>query len=185
MGGKMSKEYHRQYYLENKSEQLAKQKQKRDNWTPEQKAAAREYQKQYREKNRERLLKYDAERNAERYAALSAEEKAKDLARQRMARATNKEHFKEKNARYRQYRRVRLAARRALLLNATPAWADSGDTQRVYELADYMQRIDGVVRHVDHIIPLCGKNVCGLHVANNLRVATAEENRRKGNRHEV
>ena len=36
--------------------------------------------------------------------------------------------------------------------------------------------------HVDHIIPLKGKNVCGLHVENNLRIIDGLSNMKKGNK---
>lgn len=65
------------------------------------------------------------------------------------------------------------ANRRARKLHATPSWANLDIIKRIYENAEGM--------HVDHIIPLQGELVCGLHVENNLQYLTAEENLRKSN----
>jgi hypothetical protein len=82
----------------------------------------------------------------------------------------------------RQYRRENLnlyrfhcAKRWTAKLHATPKWANLEDIKLKYEFCPY-----GLV--VDHIVPLQGKRVCGLHVPWNLQYLTKEDNARKYNK---
>ena len=59
------------------------------------------------------------------------------------------------------------------------------ELREVYRKAAEMTAKSGVVYHVDHIVPLKGKEVCGLHVPWNLQVITGEENMSKNNSFEV
>jgi len=65
--------------------------------------------------------------------------------------------------------------RRAAKLRAIVAWSDLTAITKFY--ADCPQDMT-----VDHIIPLQGKEVCGLHVLENLQYLTLSENSRKNNR---
>lgn len=70
------------------------------------------------------------------------------------------------------------AESKAAKIQAAPSWL-TGD-QRAEMLRIYENRPEGC--HVDHIVPLRGKDVCGLHVPWNLAYLTAEDNIKKGNR---
>lgn len=74
------------------------------------------------------------------------------------------------------------AKRKASKLQATPAWANDFFIKEAYHLAKVRERVLGGKWHVDHIVPLRSKIVCGLHVENNLQVIPAVINMRKGNR---
>ena len=69
--------------------------------------------------------------------------------------------------------------------NATPKWLNESQIIAIkckYQVAA-MLNIHGVERwHVDHIVPIRGKDVCGLHVPWNLQVMPAKDNLAKGNR---
>jgi hypothetical protein len=82
-------------------------------------------------------------------------------------------------------RRARGAKRRAAERQRTPKWADLVAIRTVYERARRREVETNIPHHVDHIIPLQGEFVSGLHVANNLQVLPGTENIRKRNRFEV
>lgn len=66
----------------------------------------------------------------------------------------------------------------------TPPWLTSDDLwmiEQAYDIAALRTKMLGIEHHVDHIIPLQGKSVSGLHVPWNLQVITARENRMKSN----
>ncbi len=71
---------------------------------------------------------------------------------------------------FRVYAKIRDAEKRARM----PAWADTKAIREFYKNCP-----EGY--EVDHIIPLRGETVCGLHVLSNLQYLPMEENRRKGN----
>ncbi len=66
---------------------------------------------------------------------------------------------------------------------ATPAWADHEAIRTFYLIADELTQRTGIKHSVDHVIPLKGKTVCGLHVQTNLAVLPLLENIKKGNRY--
>jgi hypothetical protein len=70
---------------------------------------------------------------------------------------------------------MRQAVHRARIKEQTPKWADVEAIKKIY-----LERPEG--HHVDHIIPLNGKNVSGLHVSWNLQYLPAKKNMEKSNK---
>ncbi len=64
----------------------------------------------------------------------------------------------------------------------TPSWANKKKIARVYEICRIISDDTGIPHEVDHIIPLQGKNISGLHVHENLQILLKSENRAKSNK---
>ena len=76
------------------------------------------------------------------------------------------------------------AKRRSARLQRTPSWLTPIDFERIeneYKLAAILTNLWGESWHVDHIIPLQGKMVSGLHVPSNLQVLRGKDNVKKAN----
>ncbi len=74
---------------------------------------------------------------------------------------------------------------KAAKLNATPKWLTQlhfDQIQIFYDSATALTKELGIPFEVDHIVPLRGEFVSGLHVPWNLQVLTKPENQSKGNR---
>jgi len=159
------KAYAYEYWRENKDNESDRIKK----WRLDNKEEYKEKQKEYRIKNAEAISKQKKEyylRNKERRA-----EYAKKY-------ADNNPHIINTIS----------AKRRSAKIHRTPKWLTKDDLwliKEAYELAVLRTKMLGYSWHVDHIIPLRGKLVSGLHVPTNLQVIPAKENHIKTNKFEV
>lgn len=72
--------------------------------------------------------------------------------------------------------------RQAAQQRAIPSWANLDKIEEIYVQSKTLSTLTGQQYHVDHIVPLRGKTVCGLHVENNLRIVLAEDNLTKSSK---
>jgi hypothetical protein len=75
-----------------------------------------------------------------------------------------------------------VARRRAAKYQATPVWADRKAIKQYYLIAEFLTAELGVPFSVDHVVPLRGETVCGLHAQTNLSILPTAWNAKKGNR---
>lgn len=158
-----------------------------ESWSEERKAAAVAKASAWAKANRERYR--ELLRNAARRRIAANPEAERERLR-RLARRYEAKRSPEERARkwksWAEKNRARLAERsriRAFLVQqATPPWADRKAILYFYGEAARLTRETGIEYQVDHIVPLRGKKVCGLHVQDNLQVITKIANMAKGNR---
>ena len=79
-------------------------------------------------------------------------------------------------------KQMRVRKRQAAKLQRTPSWANDQLIAAYYLEAKRLEELTGIQFHVDHIIPLQGELVSGLHVETNLQLLPAHENQGKSNR---
>jgi hypothetical protein len=101
-------------------------------------------------------------------------------------RAANPERFRQTQLEHREKNveiyRSRWAKRRARKKQAMPSWLTPDHISQinaVYAEAKRLEKETGIAYHVDHIVPLAGKIVCGLHVPWNLRAIPGDKNLRR------
>jgi hypothetical protein len=144
-------------------------------------AKAKALWKTYYKENREELLSKQCNSEAKKaYAAARYE--------------LHKDRILEKNKEYRRHPRsramhaARQSARVRRLTCAQPDWLSRSQLEEIrslYWLAQDLKSVSGQVYHVDHIVPLQGENICGLHVPWNLQILPEDMNLRKSNNLEI
>lgn len=146
----------------------------------------------------------------ERWAAMSGEEKQRYRDATKRHQRNNREWWRAANSKYyrnktegvvsrrnvfnrtdeerRQIHSGKSAFRATRAKQARVKW-DLELTEFAYKEAHHLRKLrnatTGIEWHVDHIIPLKGKHVCGLHVWNNFAVIPKVENLRKGNKYSI
>ena len=132
-----------------------------------------EYSKAYRTENASRLADAKRQYHAENCVEITAKVLAWQKANPERVNAKNRQWERQHPAKS----NAKSACRRARILKATPKWADNAAIAKVYELAAKMTEV-----HVDHVVPLKSKFVCGLHVPANLEIIAKSDNLAKSNR---
>lgn len=124
------------------------------------------------EKVRESRKRYE-EKNVEKLAVYRSSEEFKQFTRKNVMKYQRK--YPEKTA-------AKVRKRQMLKLQATPSWVNYTRIDAMYSLAAMLTKAIGEKYHVDHIVPIKNKLVCGLHVYENLRVIPAKQNLAKSNK---
>ena len=129
------------------------------------------------------------EENPEKSAALkkkwSDENPEKIVAANKKWVAANRQKTRDKARKWAQENPDKKAAinarRRAAKLQRTPVWHETEKVNQLYTHCAFLSKITGEKHEVDHVIPMQGKNVSGLHVWGNLQILPKRIHKHKGN----
>lgn len=145
-------------------------------------AARRAYMAGWRARNPEKVKSYSTKYVRNNPEARRATEKSWRARNPEAVKAYSSKAGKKWAAKNKAKRLVTVRARQLAKHQRTPAWADKKAIAAVYEHAARVTRETGIPHEVDHIVPLQGDLISGLHVHQNLQVITRSENRSKQNR---
>lgn len=102
--------------------------------------------------------------------------------------AANPEKVKLKSATYRSKNKAKVTAwavtAQARRQKRVPSWLTQNDfleIRAIYAMSRQLSQVTGTIWEVDHVVPLQGKNVSGLHVPVNLQIVPKSVNRNKRN----
>ena len=154
--------------------------------------ASLEYEAANREKRRKEKRDFyqaNLEKELQRKRDFYAQNTEKEKARSARWRDENREYLRAKDRQDAKDRPAyfcyKTQKRHTAKLQRTPKWLTEEqlrDIQTEYELSAWCSEVMGIKYNVDHIVPLQGKTVCGLHVPWNLRVIPASDNFKKSNK---
>ena len=129
---------------------------------PERRERRNQASREWRAKNQERVRKYNKQYHSEHKETRTLQHKAWVAANRG-----------SKNA--------LISKRRAAKLQRTPQWADMKEIELIYKQSASLTKLLGKQTNVDHIIPLQGRLISGLHVPDNMQIMYAEDNQSKAN----
>jgi actin-related protein len=148
-------------------------------------------QKSYYQRNSDKVkrkVKEYAKKNKEKVSAYNRT-KTRDKEYDKRYYLENKEKVKQTQRAYYEKKKLeyfeRNARRRAAKLTSQPSWLTEEQKEQIqnfYWLCQDLKVVTGQDYHVDHILPLQGETVCGLHVPWNLQVLPSDINISKSNR---
>lgn len=138
--------------------------------------------KEYYARTREESIRKAAEWRAANEARRQEKRKAEYSKNREAAKESSRIYRKNNPDKVNAWSKNRIHAKRS----AMPLWADKVKIKAYYDVCAFFNEVNGFTKyHVDHVVPLRGKLVTGLHVHNNLQILLASVNRSKGRKYEV